>query len=106
MAGPSQKEKYHVNPVPTQSFDLHHVRRHDPLRFGRCHTDRFVARGGDLAKDGLLKRREIGHGDGHLWGAFAVQHARPSSSAKADDPVTPGVKMLVGGYWMPRFRGA
>src|SRR5581483_4379621 len=34
---------------------------------------------------------------------LAVRHERPSSSAKADDPVTPRVIVLVGGYWMPRF---
>src|SRR4051794_19513850 len=37
--------------------------------------------------------------------ALAV-HTAPSSSAKADDPVTPGVNMSVGGYWMPRPRCA
>src|SRR5258705_13507042 len=37
--------------------------------------------------------------------ALAVQQ-EASSSAKADDPVTAGIKMVVGGYWMPRFRGA
>ena len=26
----------------------------------------FIAGGGDIAKDGLFKRHEIGHGDGHL----------------------------------------
>jgi len=29
-----------------------------------------------------------------------------SSSAKADDPVTSVGKIVFGGYWMPRLRGA
>ena len=40
----------------------------------------------------LFKTYEIGHGDGHLLGAHSLSSMGPSSSAKADDPVTAGVK--------------
>ncbi len=62
----------------------------DPHRFKRG----FVARGGDISEDLGFELSEVGHGNGHLLGAHLRSgKTRPSSSAKADDPVTPGVKM-------------
>ena len=92
--------------VDRRTLRLALVRRHLAERRQQCGDRALLAERGDahrfegglvagcsdIGENGLFECCKVGHGGGHLRGSARGSPAtKPSSSAKADDPVTPGV---------------
>ena len=89
-------------------------RRDRALLAERCDAHGFqcglVARGGDLAEDGLIRGCEVGHGDDPFGNRSRCRHAEAVIARRLSRAIhvigTAGVKTWMAGYWMPRLRGA